>query len=146
MYALEYRDREIPLSGGGTLRIPSNVHIIGTMNTADKSIALVDYALHRRFAFLPIYPDYEVLRHYHQRMGSNFPVEGLIQLLRRLNGPIGDRPYEVGISFFLRHNLGEEIEDIWKMEIMPYLEEYFFDQPDKISEFDWDKVKVNLLT
>jgi 5-methylcytosine-specific restriction enzyme B len=146
MYLMEYRDREIPLSNSGTLRIPSNVHIIGTMNTADKSIALVDYALRRRFAFLPLYPDYEVLRLYHQKIGSNFPIEGLIQILRRLNGQIGDRHYEVGISFFLRHNLGEEIEDIWKMEIMPYLEEYFFDQPDKISEFDWDKVKVNLLT
>ncbi len=138
MYLLEYRDDEVPLAGGGVFRIPNNVRVIGTMNTADRSIALVDHALRRRFAFLALYPNYDVLRRYHQQTG--FPVEGLIQLLRQLNSQIGDFHYEVGVSFFLREDLAEQIEDIWRMEIEPYLEEYFFDQPDKVKRFRWDQI------
>jgi len=143
MYLLEYRDKEMNLSGGGTLKIPSNVRIIGTMNTADRSIALVDHALRRRFAFLPLEPDYEILRKYHQKKATGFPAEGLIQELTKLNNQI-DRHYRIGISFFLRDDLKDEIEDIWKMEVLPYLEEYFFDQPKKLDEFRWEKVKGNI--
>ncbi|MCK6627770.1 MAG: AAA family ATPase [Anaerolineae bacterium] len=142
MYLLEYREREIPLAGGGNFTIPANVRLIGTMNTADRSIALVDHALRRRFAFIALYPNYEVLRRYHQATG--FPVEKLINLLQRLNNAIADRHYEVGVTFFLRPTLADEIEDIWRMEIEPYLEEYFFDRPETIEEFRWEKVKGQL--
>ncbi|MEK0195478.1 McrB family protein, partial [Microcoleus anatoxicus] len=70
MYLLDDREdtkRFITLASGQLFRIPTNVRIIGTMNTADRSIALVDNALRRRFAFIPVYPNYEVLRQYHQR-------------------------------------------------------------------------------
>lgn len=144
MYLLEYRDRDIHLADGGRFQIPSNVRIIGTMNTADRSIALVDHALRRRFAFLALYPKYDVLSRYHQNTG--FPVEGLIEALKRLNNQIADRHYHVGITFFLRENLKEQIADIWRMEIEPYLEEYFFDQPDKVDQFRWDKVKDKILS
>jgi len=143
MYLLEYRDREIPLASGGEFRIPSNVHIIGTMNTADRSIALVDHALRRRFAFLALYPQYDVLRNFHS--DSGFPVEKLIGTLEALNKKIGDRHYEVGITFFLRKDVDQHLEDIWRMEVEPYLEEYFFDQPDTAKEFSWDKVKDKIL-
>jgi 5-methylcytosine-specific restriction protein B len=143
MYLLEYREREIPLAGGRTLQIPENVLIIGTMNTADRSIALVDHALRRRFAFLRLQPNHDVLRKYHQNTG--FPVEGLIGVLRRLNNQISDPHYEVGISFFLQKNLTEEIEDIWKMEIEPYLDEYFFDRPEKVDDFRWERVEREIL-
>jgi len=145
MYLLEYRSRSIPLAGGGTLRIPENVLIIGTMNTADRSIALVDHALRRRFAFLRLQPNHEVLRRYHQDRGTGFPVEGLIGVLRRLNTQINDVHFEVGISFFLREDLAEEIEDIWKMEIEPYLDEYFFDRPEKVDDFRWDEVNREIM-
>ena len=144
MYLLEYRDRVIPLAAGGSLRIPSNVRIIGTMNTADRSIALVDHALRRRFAFLALYPNYDVLSRYHE--GTGFDPDPLIGVLRRLNTQIGDRHYEVGITFFLREDLGREIEDIWGMEIEPYLEEYFFDQPDRVDDFRWERVGGEILT
>lgn len=144
MYLLEYRNREIPLASGGQLQVPNNVRILGTMNTADRSIALVDHALRRRFAFLPLYPDYEILRKFHQ--GSGFSVNGLINVLENLNKKIGDRHYEVGITFFLRKDLGEQVEDIWRMEIEPYLEEYFFDRRDTADEFMWDKIKDKVLS
>lgn len=120
MYLLEYRNREIPLAGGGTLRIPANVRLIGTMNTADRSIALVDHALRRRFAFLALYPNYDVLRRYHHN--TEYPVESLIQVLRQLNAHIADKHYEVGITFFLGQDLPEQFADIWQMEIEPYLD------------------------
>ena len=83
-------------------------------------------------------PDYGVLRRRH--LGSDFPVEQLVRVLERLNEAIGDRNYHVGISFFLRDDLESHIEDVWCMEIEPYLEEYFFDQPKRLEEFRWSKI------
>ncbi|MBN1811907.1 MAG: AAA family ATPase [Anaerolineae bacterium] len=143
MYLLEYRDREVPLAGGGTLRIPKNVRLIGTMNTADRSIALVDHALRRRFAFLGLQPNLLVLERYHQQTG--FPIGKLVEVLKQLNGQIGDAHYQVGISFFLHKDLAAQLGDIWQMEIEPYLEEYFFDQPDKVDQFRWKKVQGQVL-
>jgi 5-methylcytosine-specific restriction protein B len=139
MYLLEYRDKEIPLAGGNRFRIPKNVRIIGTMNTADKSIANIDHALRRRFAFIELCPNYKVLRSYHQKRGLT--VDRLINILQQLNQVIADKNYEIGISFFLTDNLRDDIEDIWRMEIEPYLEEYFFNQLEKLDEFRWDKIK-----
>lgn len=143
MYLLEYRGRSVPLAGGGQLSIPENVRLVGTMNTADRSIALVDHALRRRFAFLPLYPNYDVLQQYHADTG--FPVQGLINTLRKLNTQIADTHYEVGISYFLCADLSVQIEDIWRMEIEPYLEEYFFDQPEKVKLFQWEQVHSSIL-
>lgn len=143
MYLLEYRDREIPLASGGSFRIPPNVRLIGTMNTADRSIALVDHALRRRFAFLALYPNFELLRWYHKETG--FDVNGLVQTLRQLNTQIADPHYEIGVTFFLHKEIAGQIEDIWKMEIEPYLEEYFFDQREKVDDFRWEKIRDKIL-
>jgi hypothetical protein len=140
MYLLEYRERDVPLSGGGRLRVPGNVRIIGTMNTADRSIALVDHALRRRFAFISLRPDYEVLRRFHA--GTGYNIDGLIATLKRLNSQINDQHYEIGITFFLISDLKDQIEAIWTMEIEPYLEEYFFDQSDTVDNFRWSRVSA----
>jgi len=143
MFLLEYRGRKIPLAGGGTFSIPDNVRIIGTMNTADRSIALVDHALRRRFAFLALYPDYDVLRHYHRNTG--FPVEGLVSKLKALNKLIGDDHYQVGVSFFLTKTLNRDLKDIWKTEVEPYLEEYFFDQRENVEDYRWERIAEDVL-
>ena len=142
MYLLEYRNQEIPLAGGNRFRIPQNVRIIGTMNTADRSIAQIDHALRRRFAFIELRPNYDVLIKYH--LNTNFAVMDLINVLKQLNQAINDKNYEIGISFFLTPNLREDIEDIWKMEIEPYLEEYFFNNLEKVDEFRWDKIEKQI--
>ncbi|MEY3402053.1 MAG: hypothetical protein RLZZ86_1668 [Cyanobacteriota bacterium] len=142
MYLLEYRDQKIPLAAGNKFRIPQNVRIIGTMNTADRSIAQIDHALRRRFAFIELRPNYDVLIKYHEN--KDFPVMDLINVLKQLNQAINDKNYEIGISFFLTPNLRDDIEDIWKMEIEPYLEEYFFNKLKEVDKFRWDKIENKL--
>lgn len=144
MHLLEYRKREMMLAGGNPFQIPENVRIIGTMNTADRSIALVDHALRRRFAFIPLSPQYEVIEKFH--LNTGFATAGLVQVLKNLNGVINDKHYHVGISFFLRTDLKNELGDIWELEIEPYLEEFFFDQPDKLEPFRWEKIKPKVLS
>ncbi|MFM6203803.1 McrB family protein [Planktothrix sp.] len=145
MYLLEYRDQEINLAGSHEpFKIPENVRIIGTMNTADRSIALVDHALRRRFAFIKIAPNYNILKRYHQDDEINFSIDQLIEVLQDINKMINDPNYEIGISFFMIPNIEDNIQDIWEMEIEPYLEEYFYNALDKIEQFRWDKVKLKL--
>lgn len=137
LYLLEYRNESVPLAGGGTLRIPDNVVVLGTMNTADRSIALVDHALRRRFAFVALRPNYAVLTRYLAQ--RNVAAGPLVQLLRRLNAEI-EPDYQVGITYFLRENLAGELADIWQTEIEPYLEEYFYDRPEAVAPYRWSVV------
>ena len=143
MYLLEYRNQEMVLAGGTKFRIPNNVRIIGTMNTADRSIALVDHALRRRFSFIPLSPRYEVIESFHE--GADFNPAELIKVLKSVNDLINDKHYHIGISFFLREDLRGEIADIWNLEIEPYLEEFFFDQQEKMEQFRWSKIESKVL-
>lgn len=143
MYLLEYRESEIPLAGGTRFAIPSNVRILGTMNTADRSIALVDFALRRRFAFLELAPEYDILIGFHQKQG--FDAAGLVAVLREVNTKINDKNFSLGISFFMVEKLGDEIEDIWTMEIETYLEEFFFSRPEAVNNFRWGRVKDRIV-
>jgi 5-methylcytosine-specific restriction protein B len=80
----------------------------------------VDHALRRRFAFIQLRPDFEVLKRYHLREGTDLPVEAvesLVSLLTNINREIKDPHYELGISYFLRMDLKAEMEGIWRMEI-----------------------------
>ena len=145
MYLLEYRDQEINLAGSNeSFKIPENVVIIGTMNTADRSIALVDHALRRRFAFIKIAPNYTILQRYHEKKEINFSIYQLIQVIQEINRMIDDPNREIGISFFMIPNIKDNIQDIWEMEIEPYLEEHFYTDVDNREQFRWDKVKVKL--
>jgi len=143
MNLLEYREKRMLLASGTAFKIPDNVHIIATMNTADRSIALVDFALRRRFAFFQLEPDYTVMGRFLDNKGFN--SSGLISVLKEINTKINDRNYAIGVSYFLHDNLQERLEDIWSMEIEPYLEEYFFSQPETMSEFKWTSIHNRVL-
>jgi 5-methylcytosine-specific restriction protein B len=139
MYLLEYRNKSIPLAAGGAeFRIPENVHLIGTMNTADRSIALVDHALRRRFAFIRLDPDYEALSAHLIEYGV--PAESLVAALKAVNAAIDDPNYRIGISFFLADGakLRHSLPEIWQGEIEPYLEEYFYGHEEKAGPFRWE--------
>jgi MoxR-like ATPase len=146
MYLLEYREKAIPLAGENkAFSIPENVYIIGTMNTADRSIALVDHALRRRFSFIHLQPDYDVLRSHLEK--HHLDADSLIKALRAVNTAIGDRNYEIGISFFLKDGgaLASTLKDVWEGEIEPYLEEYFYDQTAKLEPLRWKTLRSGIL-
>ena len=143
MYLLEYREETIELSIGLPFSIPKNVLILGTMNTADRSIAVVDHALRRRFAFCALTPNYETLRAFHR--DSGFSIESLIRVLESVNHAIEDPHYHIGISYFMRTDIADHIQDIWTVEIEPYLEEYFFDQPQIVTSYRWARVRNQIL-
>lgn len=138
LFLLEYREESIPLAQGDErFSIPDNVHLLATMNTADRSIALIDHALRRRFSFVYLEPDYALLRRSLEVRG--FDSQQLPDVLQRVNQAIGDRHYHLGVSFFLTPGatLRENIKDIWEGEIEPYLDEYFFDERSKVEGFRW---------
>ncbi|MEM8857832.1 MAG: AAA family ATPase [Chloroflexota bacterium] len=141
MLLLEYRNESIKLASGEEFSIPANVRIIGTMNTADRSIALLDHALRRRFASIHLAPELSIIERYHKKNKTGFDPAGLIKLLEELNADINDPAYALGISYFLTPNLKAELPQIWQMEIEPYLEEYFFNQPDRVGRYRWEQVK-----
>jgi 5-methylcytosine-specific restriction protein B len=144
MYLLEYRDQAVTLASGERFSIPPNVFVLGTMNTADRSIALVDHALRRRFAFLALRPNYALLQRFHVGTAGTsvglVDVDALVATLQQINAHIGDANYHLGPSFFLVSDLVTHLPSIWQTEIEPYLEEFFFDKPDVVDSFRWDVV------
>ncbi len=147
MYLLEYRREEVKLAqetkhGEDRFSIPDNVYLIGTMNTADRSTALIDFALRRRFAFLSLQPDWDILEHYHQEKNdTGYETSDIAQIMVEINEEIGDPDFQLGHTYFMDEFLDENIQDIWEMEIVPYLEEFFFDDRDTVDQFKWEKVK-----
>lgn len=130
---LEYRDAKVSLqySPEDDFRLPENLFVIGTMNTADRSISLVDAAIRRRFAFVELHPAEE-------------PVRGLIDrwstaqhhdvsrgaLLRQLNDRIGDtdRDFQIGPSYLMGASArtARGLERIWEHDILPLLDEHYY--------------------
>lgn len=142
LYLLEYRNQEITLASGRRLSVPDNVRLIGTMNTADRSIALVDHALRRRFAAVALPPHYQLLRRYHPQYPAL--VESLIGVLEQINQQIDDEHYALGVTFFLRPDLPQQLPLIWQLEIEPYLAELFFNRPEITHQFRWSAVQPQL--
>jgi 5-methylcytosine-specific restriction enzyme B len=128
-YLLEYRDSGIQLlyRPGKPFTLPPNVFLIGTMNTADRSIALVDAAMRRRFAFVELHPDDE-------------PVKGLLRrwlgkrdatradLLDALNARIEDHDFKIGPSYLMKADAEREggLARVWRYSILPLLVEHHY--------------------
>lgn len=129
LYALEYRGEAVSLALGGKLIVPPNLVVLGTMNSVDRSVALVDYALRRRFGFVRIDPNPEAI--------ASAREPGLIAnvgpgVLDKFNQWITkhlDRDHQIGHSFFLSEALADDesaFPQLWEMDIRPLLEEYLF--------------------
>lgn len=121
--------------------IPSNVHIIGMMNTADRSLAMLDYALRRRFAFFDILPAFDSTGFRSYRKNVNNPkFDKLISAVQQLNEAIANdeslgEGFCVGHSYFCTNvTINDEwLKSVVKFELIPLLKEYWFDEPTKVK-------------
>lgn len=133
----EENELKITLPYSGDLfGVPNNLYIVGTMNTADRSIALLDIALRRRFVFEEVMPNYELLD------GAMEEID-LGDLLNKINKKIEfliDRDHQIGHSFFLKvkklKDSEEKIDKLWSVwyyEIIPLIQEYFYNNWENIE-------------
>ena len=155
-FLLEYRNREIRLqyqSGEDEdFSLPNNLYIIGTMNTADRSIALVDLALRRRFHFVEFAPDEkpigELLRRWldTNELGH---MEWVADVIDLANQKLSDQNAALGPSYFMRKGMDgnpslseEDVKRIWKHSILPYIEERRFGDRRVREAFDLAKLRT----
>lgn len=133
--------------------VPKNLYIIGLMNTADRSLALIDYALRRRFSFITIEPAFnnkedkngecynKFINKYHSIFGTNH--DNVIELIKELNNAIQIDPslgegFMIGHSYFcsnIENGNKEDLNEILEYDIKPLLEEYWYD--DEIQKNEW---------
>jgi 5-methylcytosine-specific restriction protein B len=140
------RDFAIPLTysetPGERFSVPENVHLIGLMNTADRSLAMVDYALRRRFAFLDLEPQFnDAFAKYLVEQGvSATLVARIVSRMKELNQRIAadqknlGRGFVIGHSFFCPKKADHPLDEAWyrrivETEIGPLVTEYWFDTP-----------------
>lgn len=131
--------------------VPDNLHLIGTMNTADRSLSMVDYALRRRFSFIDLEPEFASEK-YEQLMSDAGAEADFIQEIQRklteLNGVITEdhhnlgKGYQIGHSFFCPSK-GDTVDAEWlhkiiSYEVAPLLHEYWMDNPEKAEELITD--------
>ena len=150
MFLLEYREEEISLMLEENFSLPSQLLIIGTMNTADRSIRTLDVAMRRRFNFFELKPDMDVLKRIYARPGNqNALGEKLFSGIEALNKKLVedvDEHHTIGHSYFVREQMtSNALKLIWNQQLLPLIKDYFFDQPDRISEYEfktfWPDVK-----
>ena len=147
LFLLEYRDEEIRLLYSETpFSLPPNLHIIATMNTADRSIALVDTALRRRFHFVPFFPDTPPIDTLLRRWlaDQNPQMSWVADVVDRANSLLADRNIAIGPSHFLKANLSEDLVDLaWEASVLPFLEEHFFSDPDQLRRFELGRLRAD---
>lgn len=122
----------LPYSGQ-KFGVPSNLYVIGTMNSVDRSIALVDMALRRRFEFVSIRPDSSLIR---EDALKEFNIQKVFQKLNDKIAVVLGTEYQIGHSYFMGKNTASlsAFKRVWFGNILPLLQEYLFD--------DWDKLQA----
>ena len=130
------------LPSGEPFTVPSNLYIIGTMNTADKSIALVDIALRRRFEFTALYPNTDILsKVLKENEFTEDEIKERVNLLRSLNRIIRSKKsvdFEIGHSYFME---SDSLINILNKQVLPLLNEYFMYDLRKVKEIIEKKQK-----
>ena len=128
-------EARVTLPGSKTdFGVPPNLHVVGTMNTADRSIALLDTALRRRFVFEEMMPDAS-----HPRVATDVDGVDCQKLLDAMNRRIAvllDREHQIGHTYFLGVDTLAALARTFQTRIMPLLQEYFYD--------DWEKIRAVL--
>ena len=112
--------------------VPENVYIIGTMNTADRSIAAIDTALRRRFEFKEMLPDSKVVAGISV---ENISISNMLEQINRRISVLYDREHTIGHAYFMplkKDNSIEVLADIFKNKVIPLLQEYFYEDYEKI--------------
>ena len=145
----EYRTDKVTLAYNGmSFSVPDNLYIIGMMNTADRSLAMIDYALRRRFSFFEMEPAFnsEGFQNYQKQFG-NETFDALIEEIKKLNREIAEDPslgkgFRIGHSYFCGCKKDDMTTDwmrsVVEFDILPMLEEYWFDESDKLQK--WTKI------
>ena len=150
-FLLEYRgpEHQIRLQySNDPFDLPENLWIIATMNTADRSIALVDAALRRRFYFVPFYPDEPPIKGLLRRwLEAKKPdllwVADVVDEANQILEEMDKRDMAIGPSYFMIDKLDDEwVKRIWKHSILPYIEEQLFGDSGRIEEFDLAKLRA----
>ena len=121
---------KLPFSGD-KFALPKNLHILGTMNTADRSIALLDTALRRRFDFIEILPEPECLTSVKEKSGVDLP-----KVLKSINDRLEwllDRDRLIGHGWFIGAESKEDVDLIMRNKIIPLIAEYFHDNWEKLQ-------------
>ncbi len=153
LFLLEYREERVSTlyRSGGEFCLPESLWFIGTMNTADRSIALVDAALRRRFHFVPFFPDRGsmkgLLERWLEREGQPAWVGGLVAMV---NGELAEavgEDLQLGFSHFMREGYGSEpsrddkvLRRIWQYNIEPFVEDQLFGDRTRIERFRFESV------
>lgn len=148
-FLLEYRDDEITLQYSmEPFRLPPNLFVIGTMNTADRSIALLDMALRRRFRFVDLMPDQPPLEGLLRRFLTERAPDMvfLADMLDDVNSRLNDPHAAIGPSHFMIRDTRALTEDkaksIWRHSILPALADRYFDNPGELKQFAYEAVRT----
>lgn len=141
----DYRDKKVTLAYNGlSFSVPKRLHIIGMMNTADRSLAMIDYALRRRFSFFDMEPGFDSEGFINYQKGfANDTFNTLIERIKELNKEIM-RDKSLGKGFCIGHSYfcnaddcsEEWMKDVVDFDILPMLSEYWFDESDKLQRWE----------